>query len=660
MTEPLILGIAASHNGGACLLRGSEVLVAIQEERLARQKRIYLQPADPALSVSYCLDRAGVTVDDLDAVVVCTQEPQGSRANRLDLNPQLRPAVENGRAYPISHHYGHAVSAFCTSGYEDAAILVIDGLGSPWADLSDEERATCVGAAEGWESISIYRASGTEMVPVEKQLAVDLYVEPDGGRYRWDQPHTGMPRFRTLGGMYSAVSWQLFEHGLEGPGKTMSLAGLNEPSFPVSDFLSVEESGLVTFRDTVPEHFTDDVRWPERTDAYTALAASVQAALEHAVIALAERALALTGSTRLCFVGGVALNGIVNDILAKRLGPENVYVIPAAEDSGTAIGAAYAGLWRLGRGHPANRVTHDFHGAPYPNDVIRAEAESNPVVRWREERDPVAAAAGRVAEGQIVGWFRGGAEFGPRALGHRSIIADPRRAENKLLLNSRLKRREEFRPFAPAVLEEYASEWFDIEDAPEASPFMLRVAAVLPGKTELIPAVVHTDGTARVQTVSREGNPDFYRVIEEFHRLTGVPMLLNTSMNGRGEPIVERPFEAMQLAVTAPLDAVYFEESVIEPLETEVAKLTPRHVNGLAFIEMPGTEFMPLDVSRQYDHAVSVPTPWGPVVHRLDKQAQAVLEAVDGERTVAELGFSTGEVVRLQRIGLLEFRPYLP
>ncbi|MBU1589160.1 MAG: carbamoyltransferase [Actinobacteria bacterium] len=651
MSQPWVLGVGASHNGGACLMHGDEIVVAIQEERLAREKRVYLHAGRPSLAVEYCLTAAGIRAEDLALAVACTQQPSTAPSNDLSRNPQLKgvPALQ------VPHHRGHALSAFHTSGFDESAVLVIDGLGSPWSDLDDLERSVCIGEPQGWESVSIYRGSGAALVPLEKHLAADMYLDPGGGPYVWGAASPGMPRFRTLGGLYSAVSWQLFEHGLEGPGKTMSLAGLASASFDVDQILRIGHAGPIEFLDIVPAAFPNDDRWPARESEYTALAASAQSALEHAVVSLAERALRLTGSRRLCFAGGVALNGIVNEILARRWGPENVYVIPAAEDSGTALGAAFAGLDHLAIAHRRPRISHDFRGAAYSAHAVDTAATETGVVSLARDTEPYASAAARIAGGEVVGWFDGGAEFGPRALGHRSILADPRRLENKILLNSRLKRREDFRPFAPAVLAEHASDWFEIENDP-GSPFMLRVVPARPQSVELAPAIVHTDGTSRVQSVFADSNPRLYRLIEEFYALTGVPMLLNTSMNGRGEPIVERPQEAMMLALTAPLDAVYFGDLVATPRATTLRTLVPFALGEVVADDLPGT---PLDAPDAGTN-VAIRTPWGRVNHQVDDRALDLLRELDG-RTVAALisegVCSESDLVALQRRGLVGLSP---
>ncbi|MFT4233234.1 MAG: carbamoyltransferase C-terminal domain-containing protein [Leucobacter sp.] len=605
-------------------------------------------------------------MEQVDIVVNCTAEPPTAQGNRLEKNLQLTSAHQRERTYSITHHLGHAMSAFCTSGFDGCAVLVIDGLGSHWQDFSDPEKHTSVGATKGRESVSIYHATGTRMEPVEKQLCVDMWVEPDGSPFQWEKQITAMPHFRTLGGMYSAVGWQLFAHGLEGPGKLMSLAGLGSPNHSIEDFLSIDTAGIVQFNDVVPRRYRHDEHWPSHRDEYIALSASVQAALEHAVIHLARRALSLTGSQRLCFVGGTALNGIVNEILCREFSSENVFIFPAAEDSGTAVGAAYHGLWKLGIAHEVAQIQHDFHGKPYGDlDVLDAE-KCNEIIKVSRVSDTAINAAESIDSGGIVGWFQHGSELGPRALGHRSILADPRNAENKRLLNLRLKQREDFRPFAPAVLEEHAHKWFEMEAA-DRSPFMLRVTRVRTEVADLIPAVLHDDGTARVQTVSREHNPDLYRVIEAFWHRTGIPILLNTSMNGRGEPIVERVEQAFQLAVTAPLDAVYINdywkavprETVFEsliPVRVECLGVKPRHPEqelsspeGVSGDRIP-TEY--LELSKQ--HVYVVPTLWGPYECRLDDKAASVFASIDDTLTVGEMG--NPDILRsLQRMGMLRF-----
>lgn len=546
---PWVLGISASHNGSVCLLKGDELVVAIQEERLSRFKRQRIHASDSSLAAAYCLTYAGIEPGELDIVVVSIQgngrdELQDIRLNRfLNVVPNHIPTIV------IPHHYGHALSAFATSGFSDAAILVVDGAGSPFVDLAIEERRVVVQNFEAaWETISLYSGSGAAVVPLEK------HVVEHGAWLRMDD--TNMPEFGSLGGMFSAVAQQIFGDPMEA-GKVMGLAPYGEPQIPSDSFFEIANN-CFQFKDTVPRQFRFDQRWPAREDEYKVLAASVQAALEDALLQLVQRLRSLSPSENLCYAGGVALNSVANERIIRESGFKNVYIIPAADDSGPAIGAAYYGLWGLTRHNSGRRLIHDACGRPYSSatlDQLGVKAVRSP--------DIISDAVELLCDGKILGWFDGRSELGPRALGQRSIVCDPRRSDAKEILNRRVKRREAFRPFAPVVLLEQAESWFEFGDTIPESPFMLRICKINPSKVDQVPAVVHVDGTGRLQTVTAEANGRFYELVRSFYEKTGVPILLNTSFNVMGQPIVETPADAIACLLNTGLDALVFEDRIV-------------------------------------------------------------------------------------------------
>jgi carbamoyltransferase len=330
---PWILGISASHNGAACLLKGDDLVVAVQEERLTRFKRHRIYGSEPAHCIAYCFDYAQITPEDLSLVVLCIQGRAVDSKHDLRSNPLLKETLRQTPVIVIPHHLGHAVSAFANSGFEEAALLVIDGAGSPFDNLrADEQRVIKNQVHDGWEMISLYAARGASIVPLEKHL-----VER-GGWYR--ENGGGMPRFGSLGGMFSAVATQIFADPMEA-GKVMGLAPYGSPVIPASAFFDIRRGGDFNFLDGVPQMFEHDgARWPAHADEYRNLAASVQAALEAAVLYLARHLRALCPSENLCYAGGVALNSVANERLIREAGFKRVHIPPAAEDSGPAIGAA--------------------------------------------------------------------------------------------------------------------------------------------------------------------------------------------------------------------------------------------------------------------------------------------------------------------------------
>jgi carbamoyltransferase len=544
--SPWVLGISASHNGGACLLKGDRIVVAIQEERLSRIKRQRVYAAQPCLAINYCLEYAGIRPSDLSLVVLCAQGRARSPEQDITLNPQLQVSINGVPTVTISHHLGHAVSAFATSGLDESAILVVDGLGSPEEDFQPDEKACVVNRiADGWETISLYHAVGTSVVALEKHL-----VEP--GKWMLSR-RSAMPTFKSLGGMYSAVAVQIFGDPLEA-GQVMGLAPYGKADFPPDDFFEIVNRQFL-FRERVPVQFQHDHRWPECQAQYQDLARSVQEALEAAVLYLADRLRALSSSKNLCYAGGVALNGVTNERLIRESGFDFVYVVPAAEDSGAAVGAAFYGLWQLTKRNTRFKLISDALGREYTKGAIETAINGTPgVTTVKNFHDVLDETAERLSHGQFAGWFQGRSELGPRALSQRSIHADPRMPESKELLNARVKFRAAFRPFAPSILHEEAMNWFEFAGTEPESPFMLRVCRFKSHLRDCVPAVVHVDGTGRVHTVTSESNWKFHALLKRFYEKTNVPILLNTSLNIRGEPIVEQPEDALWCLLYTNLD----------------------------------------------------------------------------------------------------------
>lgn len=557
--DPWILGISASHNGAVCLLKGDEIVVAIQEERLSRRKRHRIFGAQHSLSLDYCFDYAGIKPSDLSLIVLCVQGRASAASQDLTLNPFLQVKENNTPTLIIPHHLAHAASAFGTSGFGDSAVLVIDGIGSPAEDLSDEERNVIINPMEdAWEIISLYSASDTTITPLEKHVAE--------GRKWLGTERNCMPKFRSLGGIFSAASVQLFGGDLEA-GKVMGLAPYGRPVYPPSDFFEIVD-GRFVFSDKIPSLFQHAERWPAHQTEYEDLSCSVQAALEVALLYLVDHLYDLYPSSNLCYAGGVALNSVANERIIRESKFKNVYIIPAAEDSGPAIGAAYYGLWHLGKKNTRKRLLHDAVGRSYTASATRQAIAETPAAEILETKDVIAEAANLLVEGKIVGWFQGRSELGPRALGQRSILCDPRRPDGKEILNSRVKHREAFRPFAPVIPLEDVRDWFELDGINPESAYMLRICLFKEDKKDKVPAVVHTDGTGRFQTVTKEANGPFYDLIKEFGKRTGVPIVLNTSFNIMGMPIVETPQDALLCFLSTGIDYCVVEDVIVKKRDT--------------------------------------------------------------------------------------------
>lgn len=553
-SHPWVLGVSASHNGAACLLHGDRIVAAVQEERLSRVKRHRVWGACPARAIDYCLRAGGIDASQLDVVVGCSQSSSRATDQDFAANPQLAACRSKALIKVIPHHLGHAISAFALSGFRDATVVVIDGMGSPFDDLRDDERDTVVEhVIGGWETASVYHASNTDVRAVEKHLVA---------RGAWLGGVEGaMPTYGSLGGMYSATALQLFGNATEA-GKVMGLAPYGRPSIPVEDLVCYDGRRF-SFPNVVQRRFQHVERWPRHQAVYEDLAASVQAALEEAVLALVRQARSRSDSRHLCYAGGVALNSVLNERIVREAGFADVFVLPAAEDSGVAIGAAFEGLWGLTGVHTRQRLACDAMGRHYDSAEIDDAVRSFSSLRQDRTADPVSAAASLLADGMIVGWFQGGSELGPRALGQRSILCDPRRSDGKEILNQRVKYREAFRPFAPVVALEDVERFFELDGAPAESPFMLRVCRFREAQRAVVPAVVHVDGTGRLQTVTSSINGPFYDLVKAFGDLTGVPLILNTSFNVMGEPIVESPYDALRCLTSTGIDACVFGDRIV-------------------------------------------------------------------------------------------------
>jgi len=629
--DPWVLGISASHNGAVCLLKGERIVVAIQEERLLGVKRARLAAATESLALNYALTYAGIKPADIDVAVVCAQTNLSAPVNQVELNEMLDVKGNGIPVYRLSHHAGHAVSAFATSGFAEADILVLDGMGSPYEDFSEDEKAAVVeDVPNGSETASLYHASGTTIRALEKHLAADgqwLGAPPQG---------SSMPSFDGLGGMYSAVAWQVFGDSMEA-GKVMGLAPYGEPVYPSSEFFEIH-NGVFSYPNRIHRRYTKGEHWPKDQAEYCNLSSSVQVALEEALMYFAGHLKSLQPSDNLAYAGGVALNSVGNEKIIRESGFKNVYIVPPAEDSGAAIGAAYYGLWKHTGRNTRVALTKDAFGCEYTPEQINEAIARVPAITASAEADPIDAAVDLLADGKIVGWFDGRSELGPRALGQRSILCDPRSPDAKDVLNGRVKHREAFRPFAPVILEEEVGEWFDVAGVDPSSPFMLRVYPFREDKKELVPGVVHADGTGRVQTVSKEINGRYYAIVKSFFSKTGVPILLNTSLNVMGEPIVETPEDALWSLLMTGMDACVFPERIVTKSDAgkSVLDMYPYRIVPAAAVSktmVEGARRLTFDVS----------TPWGghsfSMMHPLPVELAAYLldNLIDGATSVSKI-----------------------
>lgn len=581
-----ILGIVRdTHDSGVALLANGVPEFVVEEERLNRRKHTHRFPQQALTAV---LDEAGLGLKDIGAITTpwhvrrlwgsasaallkrfpgsLTLLKQAARPTQRDglmmLNYRLKRSLRAqfpGQALPpvynVGHHDSHAASFF-VSPFEEATILVMDGYGDD-------------------ASTSVYT-----------------------GKRNHVERHWHSSLFNSMGILYTFVTQYLGFAGFSDEGKVMALAAFGDDSLvePFSKVVSLRPNGqyaldmsyfnfdaygsLQPFRAKFFDEFGPP-RIPGEPimKRHRDIARALQWTLEDIVLHIAQDCLRRFPSRNLVVSGGVGLNCVANARLSRETAFERVWVPPIASDSGAPLGSALW-HWHMHERRPRSyELEHAYLGLSYGPEQIRSALEAASLdYRQLSRSELIRRCAHDLSRGRIVGWYQGRFEAGPRALGNRSLLADPRRADMKHIINSRIKRREDFRPFAPVVLFDAAPEFFDIS---EPEPFMTVAARVHPHMAHKIPAVVHVDGTARVQTVERKHNPAYYDLIEAFGEITGVPVLLNTSFNDR-EPIVAKPEEAIACFRRAEIDVLAIGDFYVESREAQYA---PRHSSADATLQ---------------------------------------------------------------------------
>ncbi len=533
------------------MIQDGRIVAAASEERFTRKKH---DSSFPANAISYCLEAGGITTGELDYVGFYDKPllkferivtsyistfPRSYRAFMQAVQVWLREKLwtkdliarelaYKGEILFAEHHLSHAASAFLVSPFDEAAIMVVDGVGE-WATAS----------------LAAGRGNKIEML---KQI---------------NYPHS-------LGLLYSAFTYYLGFKVNSAEYKVMGLAPYGAPQYYdriMSELMDVAEDGSFRLNMDYFEYqhglrmtngrfdrlFDGPVRQPESAldQRHKDIAASIQKVTEEIMLRLARSLHKETGLTNLCLAGGVALNCVANGRILREGPFEHIFIQPAAGDAGGAIGVAkYIHHTLLGNARDS-RMSHAYLGPSYSSEQVESFLKETGAVYTKLCRGELVEKVARlIAEQNVIGWFQGRMEFGPRALGNRSILADARNPENQTRVNMKIKFRESFRPFAPAVLEERCAEFFDLD---RDSRYMLLVAQVKPDR-RVIPSVTHVDGSARIQTVSNDENPLFYELIKEFDRLTGVPVIINTSFNVRSEPIVCSPRDAYRCFMRTGMD----------------------------------------------------------------------------------------------------------
>lgn len=546
-----ILGLSAFfHESACCLLSDGCIVAAAEEERFSRVKH---DPRLPVAAFRWCLKRVGISLVDLDAIAfyespvakVSRQIWAGAAADVLDPERPERAIREGlgweGPILTFPHHLSHAASAFFFSGFPEAAVLTVDGVGE-------------------WDTTSYGRADG---------IAIDLFESVAF-------PHS-------LGLLYSTITSYLGFAVNDGEYKVMGLAPYGEPRY-LKEMRRLVESGadgqyrldlayfdFVRGQKMYSEALVDLLGQPPRpreseiTRFHQDVARSLQAVLEEILIEKTRWLHERTGLPDLCLAGGVALNCVANGRILREGRFGRLFVQPAAGDSGGCLGAASLAHAHLTGERPGGALQHVYLGPGSTADEVSRllGAAKLPALDFRDrETEMLEAVVDRLEARKVVAWFHGPLELGPRALGGRSLLGDPRDPEMRDRLNRLVKKREAFRPFAPSVLAEHAATHFNLGDPSHPSPFMLETCQVISPLD--LPAVTHVDGSARPQTVAASVSPRFAALLETFHRRTGCPILVNTSFNVRGKPIVATPVDALLCFASTGIDALVLEDFVID------------------------------------------------------------------------------------------------
>jgi carbamoyltransferase len=587
-----ILGISCYfHDAAAALLQDGILTAAAEEERFSRIKHDY---GFPHRAIRFCLERGHLTGAEVDYVaffekpfvkfdrIVRTAISTAPRSHsvfrkaittwmldKLWVKSRIRDSVgvSDERILFVEHHQSHAASAFFCSPFADAAVLTVDGVGE-WATATTGGGAgtniTIDGEIRFPHSLGLLYSAFTAF----------LGFEVNEGEYKvMGMAPYGVPR-------YQDKVWKLIEVAQDGAfalnldyfafhhssTRTYSrkFEELFGPPRGVETPFFTETSGYPSYFGEAPANYRE---LAADNQHYADIAASIQAVTEEVLLQMVRALSARSNTTRLCMAGGVALNSVANGRILRETPITDLYVQPAAGDSGAALGAALFVQHQV-LGQPRRFVMeHAYWGAAATADTVRETACASGLrhVECPDDDDVVARTVDLLTAGKVIGWAQGAFEWGPRALGNRSILADPRRADMKDIVNTKIKFREPYRPFAPSVLIERATELFDLAEPDRHWParFMLLVVPVRDAAKTKIPAVTHVDGSARLQIVAAETNPRYYDLIRTFGEATGVPVVLNTSFNLRGEPIVNTPAEALSTFVRSGMDALVLDRTIL-------------------------------------------------------------------------------------------------
>lgn len=557
MAKKVIIGInyGSGHDSSAAIIADGKLIAIGEEERFTRKKHDNLFPYK---SIEFCLSEAGVKPEEVTHACIGWDKwthfgkkllfafgglKTASVWRRLkfirilvvmamEAEAKMRQMFPNAKIYSVEHHMAHAASTYYTSDFDESAIISWDGRGE-------------------WSTGFLAIAKGNNI----KKLKETYYPVSYGMLYTAFTHYLGFDsndEYKVMG--LSAYGKPIMKD------KVKSIVRFSDKNVVDIDLSYFQHPGFSFKTGWGEKYFTEKLEqelgparrhWEPINDRYENVAASLQQCYNEIGVEVAKYLSKQTNCKNLCITGGVGLNGVMNMAIMKNSGFKDFHFISAPDDAGVGLGAA---LWVhhvILSNTKRIKLDTPYWGISFSDEFIRKEIENYRYRNVIKLNDPAKTAANLLSKGYIIGWFQGRAEFGPRALGNRSIIGDPRPAEFKDIVNARIKFREEFRPFAPSVLAEYAHEYFDL---PGDSPYMLQICDVVEQKRSEIQAVTHVNGSARPQTVRREVNPLYYDLIKNFFEITGTPLILNTSFNVKGEPIVNSPSDALRCFYATGLD----------------------------------------------------------------------------------------------------------
>jgi len=549
-----ILGTHLSHDGSACLIKNGKIVAAIEKERITRRKH---DGGNDSAAIQYCLNAEGISIYDLDLVVQNANFEKETLSISNYMGKRVFPNDYNVPVVTISHHLAHAYSAIGTCPFDACNVMVIDGAGSPYDQCDDLAGAaipnldTIINSSQSFlcEKNSFYRFDG-KLTPIYKEFSPFNHTIP--------QKAVNMPTIvHSIGGVYQAVSQYCFGN-VDDTGKLMGLApygrkgAMNIPVFELRDGTIYN---TLDWRNSLTQPFVTYEDFKANFQYYADIARWIQDETEKAVLYLFNERQKMSPHQNWCYAGGVALNAVANQRILAETDVKNLYIQPAAGDNGIAIGCAYYGWLEVLKKERVPHTGYSNFGVTYPINIVADDG-----IKVYHRPDWVEDTARLLANGAVIAWFYRGCEFGPRALGFRSILADPRKPGVKAFINREIKLREDFRPFAPAVPREDCTKYFKYD---WDSPYMILVNPVKPEWREQLSNVVHLNETSRVQTVTQDSNPAFYNLLKEFEKHSGISILLNTSLNRRGMPIIETPEQALEFFKESPIDYLVFENYIV-------------------------------------------------------------------------------------------------